>query len=127
MGAGRGGSHRPQARGHGHVVDALDGVVDQHHLGVDLQRLVDRRRRIGVAEEIVDEGAAEILRNDIAGQQLFEIGMGPIEIGALILADSVTVPGPAPAASNESIEQYEAEKDGFVVTSVTGGELPTES
>jgi hypothetical protein len=39
---------------------------------------------------------------------------------ALILADSVTVPGPAPAGSTESIEQYEAEKDGFVVTSVPG-------
>lgn len=39
---------------------------------------------------------------------------------ALILADSVTVPGPPPAKSTESIEQFEAEKDGFVVTSVTG-------
>jgi hypothetical protein len=39
---------------------------------------------------------------------------------ALILGDSVSVPGPAPATSTESIEQYEAQKDGFVVTSVTG-------
>lgn len=39
---------------------------------------------------------------------------------ALILADSVTVPGPAPAASSESLEQFEAEQDGFAVTSVTG-------
>jgi hypothetical protein len=38
---------------------------------------------------------------------------------ALILADSVSVPGPAPAAP-KSLEQYEAEQDGFVVTSVTG-------
>jgi hypothetical protein len=39
---------------------------------------------------------------------------------ALVLADSVTVPGPAPAGSDESLEQYEAEQDGFAVTSVTG-------
>jgi len=39
---------------------------------------------------------------------------------ALILADSVTVPGPPPATATESIEQYEAQKDGFAVTSVTG-------
>jgi hypothetical protein len=39
---------------------------------------------------------------------------------ALILGDSVTVPGPPPATSTESIEQYEAQKDGFAVTSVTG-------
>ena len=41
---------------------------------------------------------------------------------ALLLADSVTVPGPAPAPANESIEQYEAEQDGFAVTSVTGAQ-----
>jgi hypothetical protein len=41
---------------------------------------------------------------------------------ALILADSVTVPGPPPASSGESIEQYEAEQDGFTVTSVTGAQ-----
>jgi hypothetical protein len=41
---------------------------------------------------------------------------------ALILADSVTVPGPAPASPSESIEQYEAEQDGFTVTSVTGAQ-----
>jgi len=39
---------------------------------------------------------------------------------ALVLADSVTVPGPEPAGSDESLEQYEAEQDGFTVTSVTG-------
>lgn len=39
---------------------------------------------------------------------------------ALILSDSVTVPGPSPAGPGESIEQYEAEQDGFVVTSVDG-------
>ncbi len=38
---------------------------------------------------------------------------------ALILGTSVTVPGPPPAASDESIEQYEAEQDGFTVTTVT--------
>jgi hypothetical protein len=41
---------------------------------------------------------------------------------ALILGTSVTVPGPPPAAANESLEQYEAEKDGFTVTSVTGAQ-----
>jgi hypothetical protein len=41
---------------------------------------------------------------------------------ALVLADSVTVPGPPPASSNESLEQYEAEQDGFTVTSVTGAQ-----
>ena len=41
---------------------------------------------------------------------------------ALILSDSVTVPGPPPAAATESIEQYEAEQDGFTVTSVTGAQ-----
>ena len=41
---------------------------------------------------------------------------------ALILATSVTVPGPPPAAANESLEQYEAEKDGFTVTSVTAAQ-----
>jgi len=44
---------------------------------------------------------------------------------ALILADSVTVPGPAPATSTESIEQYEAQQDGFTVTSVTGAQWDT--
>ena len=40
---------------------------------------------------------------------------------ALILSDSVSVPGPPPAAaSGESLEQYEAEQDGFVVTNVNG-------
>jgi hypothetical protein len=39
---------------------------------------------------------------------------------ALILSDSVTVPGPAPTVGNESLEQYEAEQNGFTVTSVTG-------
>jgi hypothetical protein len=38
------------------------------------------------------------------------------------LGDSVTVPGPAPAGPTESIEQYEAEQDGFTVTSVTGAQ-----
>src|SRR5450759_2100300 len=41
---------------------------------------------------------------------------------ALVLSDSVTVPGPAPASSTESIEQYEAEQDGYTVTSVTGAQ-----
>ncbi len=40
---------------------------------------------------------------------------------ALILSDSVSVPGPPPAAaSGESLEQYEAEQDGFTVTNVDG-------
>lgn len=40
---------------------------------------------------------------------------------ALILSDSVSVPGPPPAAaSGESLEQYEAEQDGFTVTLVDG-------
>jgi hypothetical protein len=39
---------------------------------------------------------------------------------ALILSDSVSVPGPSPATPGESLEQTEAEADGFVVTSVNG-------
>src|SRR5262249_22315139 len=41
---------------------------------------------------------------------------------ALILADSVTVPGQSPAPFAESLEQYEAEQDGYTVTSVTGAQ-----
>jgi len=41
---------------------------------------------------------------------------------ALVLGDSVTVPGPPPAGPTESLEQYEAEQDGFTVTSVTGAQ-----
>src|SRR5271170_3947825 len=41
---------------------------------------------------------------------------------ALILGTSVTVPGPPPAGAGESLEQYEAQKDGFTVTSVTAAQ-----
>ena len=44
----------------------------------------------------------------------------PVPNTALILADSVTTPGPAPAGPTESLEQYEAEQDGFTVTAVDG-------
>jgi hypothetical protein len=39
---------------------------------------------------------------------------------ALILSDSVSVPGPAPASLTQSLEEYEAIADGFSVTTVTG-------
>jgi hypothetical protein len=75
-----------------------------------------RRRRSAIAAAVgtalLFSGAAAV-----AGSQSALAAAKP---KALILRDSVTVPGPAPAAKNESIEQYEAEKDGFVVTSVTG-------
>lgn len=41
---------------------------------------------------------------------------------ALVLSDTVTVPGPSPAASTESLEQYEAEQDGYTVTAVDGAQ-----
>src|SRR5690242_16795091 len=41
---------------------------------------------------------------------------------ALILGTSVTTPGPPPAPAGESLEQYEAEQDGFAVTSVTAAQ-----
>src|SRR6201995_750719 len=40
---------------------------------------------------------------------------------ALILSDTVS-PGTAPDGSGNSIEQYEAQQDGFVVTDVTGAQ-----
>lgn len=41
---------------------------------------------------------------------------------ALILTDSVSVPGPPPAPAGESIEQYAAEQDGYTVTLVDGAQ-----
>jgi len=51
-----------------------------------------------------------------------QAAQAPTKPKALILGTTVTVPGPAPAGAGESIEQYEAQKDGFTVTSVTGAQ-----
>ena len=54
------GHARLQAEGHGHVVHALDRVVDQHHRGVQAQRLLHRVVRARGVEARRDEGRARI-------------------------------------------------------------------
>ena len=46
---------RLDAAVHRHVVDALDRIVDEHHLAVQAQRAIDRRRGAGRGEAALDE------------------------------------------------------------------------
>jgi hypothetical protein len=55
-----------EAPRHGHVVDPLDGVVHQHHRGVEPQRAVDAGFGPGMGEMVGHEPLAGI----IAGGQM---------------------------------------------------------
>jgi hypothetical protein len=83
--------------------------------------------RSGVAGSLADRSKRSLLLSlaaVVATLAFLALGAQPAHAAspkALILSDSVSVPGPPPAAaSGESLEQYEAEQDGFVVTNVDG-------
>jgi hypothetical protein len=68
-------------------------------------------------------GSATVVGTQAAGAaQTARTSQAPAKPKALLLGTSVTVPGPPPAGSGESIEQYEAQKDGYAVTSVTAAQ-----
>src|ERR1700688_4456398 len=102
---------------------AQEVLQDRMGISVGSQKQFRSRLKIGQgARRMVAVLAVTLLAAgsaDVVGSQAAQAATKPL---ALILGTSVTVPGPPPAAANESLEQYEAEKDGFTVTSVTGAQ-----
>ncbi len=68
-----------QPPGHGHIVHALDRVIDQHDLAVDPERLVDRPLRPGLGEMLRHECRGMIGFGKAGLQQLAHLVLIPVE------------------------------------------------
>ena len=88
---------RLQPVGHRHVVDALDRVVDEHHLGVQAQRAVDRRRGARALEPLARERQRDVVVGRV-GQQRADARVVAVEEARRVGVESPSSVGRRAAA-----------------------------
>lgn len=70
-----------QAPGHGHVVDPLHGVVDEHDVRVEPQRRVQGGLRAGHRHVLPDEAARDVVpEQHVRLEDLRDVGVRTVEV-----------------------------------------------